>query len=155
VAEGVDVRPLLEIQEAILARGGEVTCGEDGFQGKFHIGPRGYATQAFALLIVSVGGGWDHVSVSMHVLNHRTREVSQRCASWEEMDHIKRICFLPFECVMQLHPPLDQYITGTERRVFTNGARRKAVDPTPVSKYVLHLCRPQAVEIPTPPIWMV
>lgn len=141
------MRPLLEIQEAILAEGGVIAeSAEDGFRAHVRIGLGGTL-----MLICAAGKGWDHVSVSAW----RGADHAGRCPRWDEMDRIKRLCFLPTECAMQLHPPTDQHVTGTERRVFTDGKRRMAVDPTPVSKYVLHLWRPQGAEIPTPPIWMV
>jgi len=77
--------------------------------------------------LVSSGYGWDHVSVSR----------GQRCPYWEEMEYVRRVFFHPDECVMQLHPPLDEYITGEwpgRRSIFT-----------------LHLWRPQESVIPRPP----
>ena len=72
-------------------------------------------------LIATSGGGWDHVSVSR----------ADRCPWWEEMDHIKRIVFLPDEVVMQLH-------VG-------------AADHVNIHPYTLHLWRPLDRELPLPP----
>lgn len=76
-------------------------------------------------VIVSSGAGWDHVSVSLN----------SRCPTWEEMERVKRMFFKDGECVMQLHPPLADYIDRC--------------------KYCLHLWRPQNETIPRPPGWMV
>lgn len=75
--------------------------------------------------------GWDHVSVSR----------SDRIPIWIEMEQIKRIFFYPEECVMQLHPPDKDYVTGR-----WPGSR---------SLFVLHLWKPHDAEIPRPPKWMV
>lgn len=73
-------------------------------------------------VIVSWGGGWDHVSVS------RAREAP----SWESMEAIKRLCFKPDECAMQIHPPLANYVN--------------------LNLNVLHIWRPQNEAIPMPPL---
>lgn len=72
-------------------------------------------------VIASWGGDWDHVSVS--------RE--DRIPRWEEMEAVKRIMFDPNETVMQLHPPIAQYVNDNPN--------------------VLHLWKPHGVEIPLPP----
>jgi hypothetical protein len=76
-------------------------------------------------VISSVGGGWDHVSVSLN----------DRCPTWEEMNFVKDLFFEPHECVMQLHPPKSNYVN--------------------VHPNCLHLWRPQATAIPQPPRVMV
>jgi len=76
-------------------------------------------------MIVSNGGGWDHVSVSH----------PRRCPKWFEMDTIKRLCFRPDEVVMQLHPAESDHINH-----YTT---------------CLHLWRPQGDLIPLPPKEMV
>jgi len=73
----------------------------------------------------SSGGGWDHVSVFNF----------DRTPTFEEMEFIKRRFFEDAECVMQIHPPLNDYVS-----VCTN---------------CLHLWRPQKQDIPRPPQWMV
>lgn len=75
--------------------------------------------------IASVGGGWDHVSVSR----------VKRCPNWPEMAHIKSLCWEPEEAVMQLHVPESEHIN--------------------CHAYCLHLWRPHGIEIPKPPDWMV
>ena len=76
-------------------------------------------------VIASIGGSWDHVSVSM----------KKRMPTWTEMDYIKRLFFKPDEVVMQLHPAEDRHINIMEN--------------------CLHLFRPQNQEIPLPPEVMV
>jgi len=76
-------------------------------------------------VIAATGDGWEHVSVSL----------KDRCPTWKEMDHIKRMFFKDDEAVMQLH------VTSAEH-----------IDVHP---YTLHLWRPTGAEIPLPPHWMV
>ena len=76
-------------------------------------------------IIASWQMGWDHVSVSL----------PDRCPTWEELERVKRAFFRADETAMQLHvPPSDH----------------KNLHP-----YCLHLWRPQWVEVPRPPAWMV
>lgn len=77
------------------------------------------------IVMVSDGGGWDHVSVS-----HK-----KRCPTWDEMCRVKDIFFDPDECVMQLHPPISEYVNN---------------HPT-----CLHMWAPQHTDIPMPPSTMV
>lgn len=67
-------------------------------------------------LIVSCGGGWEHVSVSR----------PDRCPTWEEMDQVKRLCWRDDEVVIQFH---------------VTDARKVNHHPN-----CLHLWRPQSVE---------
>ncbi|MHB1516663.1 MAG: DUF7694 domain-containing protein, partial [Acidiferrobacteraceae bacterium] len=76
-------------------------------------------------VIVSDGMGWDHVSVSL----------PDRCPTWAEMCHIKKLFFGPDEIVMQLHPAERDY---------------RNCHP-----YCLHLWRPQDQTIPLPDPLMV
>ncbi len=72
-------------------------------------------------IIVSWGGGWDHVSVSLAL----------RCPTWAEMCWIKGIFWHDHESVIQYHPAKDEYVNFHE--------------------YCLHLWKPQNCVIPTPP----
>lgn len=72
-------------------------------------------------VVFSWGGGWDHVSIS-----HRSR-----IPSWDEMCMVKEIFFDDEECVVQYHPPRSQYVNNHPN--------------------VLHLWKPQDVEMPMPP----
>lgn len=76
-------------------------------------------------IVFSIGDDWDHVSVM----------VENRCPTWEEMNRVKDIFFYENEKVMQLHPIKKDYIN--------------------LHPYVLHMWRPQKLEIPTPPKYMV
>jgi hypothetical protein len=72
-------------------------------------------------IIASSGLGWDHVSIS-----HRSR-----CPNWPEMEHVKRLFFLPDEVAMQLHVAVADHISHAE--------------------HCLHLWRPHYAAIPLPP----
>lgn len=76
-------------------------------------------------VIASIGGGWDHVSVSH----------AKRVPTWQEMERIKRLFFRANETAMQLHVPPADHINNHPN--------------------VLHLWRPQGAEIPMPPKMMV
>lgn len=68
--------------------------------------------------IVSDGGGWDHVSVSVFG--------GDRCPTWEEMSFVKDLFFKDTEAVMQLHPAKADHINN--------------------HPFTLHLWRPQTQE---------
>lgn len=87
-------------------------------------GPRG-AKQRMLRVIASSGGGWDHVSVSL----------PDRCPTWAEMEHVKRLFFRDDETAMQLHVPPAEHID--------------------CCTYCLHLWRPHDAAIPRPPAIMV
>ena len=72
-------------------------------------------------IIAASGGGWDHVSVSLE----------DRCPTWAEMEHVKRIFFRDNETAMQLHVPPAKHIS--------------------FHPHVLHLWRPHGADIPLPP----
>ncbi len=76
-------------------------------------------------VIVSWGFGWDHVSVSR----------ANKVPCWDDMIHVKRICFEPEEPAYMLAPPESRYVN--------------------VHPHVLHWWRPQTAEIPMPPREMV
>lgn len=76
-------------------------------------------------IIASSGLGWDHVSVSL----------PNRCPNWPEMEHVKRMFFLPDETAMQLHVPPSDHISYHPN--------------------CLHIWRPHNQEIPRPPADMV
>lgn len=76
-------------------------------------------------IIASSGDGWDHVSVSL----------PNRCPTWDEMCRVKRLFFHEDECVIQYHPPEEDYVNENE--------------------FVLHMWKPHDVKIPMPPVYMV
>lgn len=101
-------------------------CGDRrwGFNGAFVI-PFPVLSDEVLRVIVSDGGGWDHVSVSR----------PDRTPTWEEMCFIKDLFFDEHEMVMQFHPPKADYVN--------------------CHPHWLNLWRPQAQIIPRPPAWMV
>lgn len=76
-------------------------------------------------VVASSGGGWDHVSVSPGNPNR------QKCPTWEEMCAIKDMFFEKEEVAIQYHPAESEYVN--------------------MHPYCLHLWRPQARFMPTPP----
>lgn len=83
-------------------------------------------------VIAQAADGWDHVSVSIN---------EERCAYWHEMEFVRRAFFRPEECVIQIHPPLVDYINGD----FPGGR----------SRFTLHLWRSHSSEVERPPLWMI
>lgn len=75
----------------------------------------------------SWGLGWDHVSVSVAGTREKT-------PTWGEMEAVRRFFFEPEETVVQIHPPVDQYISNTGPHLG-----------------VLHLWRKQDLTHPLPP----
>lgn len=51
---------------------------------------------------IPTSNGWDHVSVSL----------PNRTPTWEEMDKVKRLFFLPHEVAFQLHPEESDHISN-------------------------------------------
>ena len=110
---------------------GDETCG--AFSIAFRtsqlagiIGGRVYQQVVVLRVISSTGEGWDHVSVSLR----------DRCPTWDELEHVKRLFFRDDEVAMQLHVPPSQHVN--------------------VHPYCLHLWRPNdGREIPLPPSIMV
>lgn len=72
------------------------------------------------------GYGWEHVSVSVD---------AKRCPTWEEMDAVRNLFWLPTETVWQYHVPHAEHVN--------------------VHPYVLHLWRLVDFTMPRPPKWMV
>ena len=75
--------------------------------------------------IVSDGGGWEHVSVSL----------PNRCPTWEEMCVVKAHFWTDDETVIQYHPARAEYVNN--------------------HPFCLHLWRPTGAAIPTPPSYLV
>lgn len=76
-------------------------------------------------IMASSGGGWDHLSVS----------TKERCPTWEELEHVRKLFAKPDETWMQLHVPEREHVN--------------------CHPYCLHLWRPLHRAIPTPPSIMV
>lgn len=79
------------------------------------------------IVIASDQALWEHVSVSIRA--------TKRLPSWGQMAYVKGLFWSEDETVFQFHPP---------RRLYVN------LHPS-----VLHLWKPQGVEVPLPPTWMV
>jgi len=78
-------------------------------------------------MICSDGIGWEHVSVRAY----KEGTPKSRVPNWREMCHVKDLCWGPEDVVMQLHPRRSEYVNN--------------------HPHVLHLWRPTAGTIPTPP----
>lgn len=77
-------------------------------------------------VIISDGGGWDHVSVTLN---------RKRCPTWEEMCWIKDQFFDENETVVQYHPAKSDYVNN--------------------HRYCLHLWKPTGAKLPTPESLMI
>lgn len=77
--------------------------------------------------IASDGLGWEHVSVSLIDKNGTVK----RTPTWESMNRVKDLFWSEDDCVIQYHPPKEDYINN--------------------HNYCLHLWRPIGVEIVRPP----
>jgi len=91
----------------------------DEQNGSFIIKPNGLT------LIMSNGGGWEHVSLS-----RRSRD-----PSYQDMCFAKANCWSDEDTVMQLHVPAPDHVNFHE--------------------HCLHLWRPISQKIPRPPIFFV
>lgn len=91
-----------------------------------HIEMDGIAFQVGNLrCIASNGGGWDQLSVSL----------ANRTPTWGEMERMRKIVFRDDEHAYQLGVPEKDHIN--------------------CHPHCLHWWRPQGMEIPLPPKWMV
>lgn len=78
-------------------------------------------------LIVSDGGGWEHVSVQVIP----QRGMPQGIPDWDTMCWVKDLVWDKNEWVVQFHPAAEDYVNN--------------------HPYVLHLWRPTTGGFPTPP----
>lgn len=76
---------------------------------------------------------WEHVS--LRVEEKRKGKWHSRIPTWMEMAWAKDFFWAADECVVQYHPPKDDYVNQ--------------------HPHVLHLWKPLGVELPRPPKWMV
>lgn len=81
------------------------------------------------MIIASDGLGWEHVSV------HAERGKELATPYWDEMNQVKDLFWDDEDVVMQLHPKKSQYVN--------------------LHPCTLHLWRPTAAQIPTPPSILV
>ena len=119
-------KPCTLLEKGRITGGPLGTASFHGNNGAFRVrGPLGRTLQ----LIISDGGGWEHVSVTY--ANNKLR----RTPVWDEMHWVKTLVWQDDECVMQLHPPQSRYVN--------------------CHPYCLHLWKPTEGEIPQPPALMV
>ncbi len=112
----LDKYRLRDAERRVAGENGDAGCGCF----KVYINGRSF------FVVVSDGGGWDHVSVSP------CNQKRKSCPTWEEMCAIKDMFFEPEERVVQYHPPKSEYIN--------------------MHPYCLHLWRPNGgSELPYPP----
>ncbi|WP_143278240.1 hypothetical protein [Bradyrhizobium sp. UFLA03-84] len=108
-----------------LARVVDYFGPDNGFNGRFILeGPCGCK-----LHVASRDGeetGWEQVSVST---------VRRRSPNWPEMCFVKDLFWDEEERVMQLHPPMSEYVKN--------------------DRYCLHLWKPKHAAIPAPPPTLV
>lgn len=82
--------------------------------------------ESFVLRVQASNGlSWDHVSISL----------ANRIPNWREMCFIKDMFFDPEDCVVQYHPPKNNYVN--------------------IHNNCLHLWKPQNEKLPIPPIELV
>jgi len=121
------VKPQTKLLAALVDAGLQLLDGgvdEGGFM--LQMGAKGGLR-----LRVSWGGGWDHVSVSAGW----TDNGATRQPTWDELEAVRRMIFEDTETVLQIHPPIGQYVN--------------------IHPHVLHLWRPQDVQVPLPPVEFV
>ena len=95
----------------------------DGNNGQFRIKSRRLRRTIHAQ--ASDGGGYEHVSVSLH----------DRCPSWDEMCFVKNLFWSEDDCVVQFFPPKTNYVNK--------------------HKFCLHLWRKIGSEFELPPTMMI
>lgn len=76
-------------------------------------------------VMISDGMGWDHISVS----------TKDHCPTWDQMNWVKDLFFVPECCVIQFHPPKSKYVNN--------------------HPFVLHMWHKQGVDYELPPREMV
>lgn len=88
--------------EEILSSGviysDKLKTGTDGFSGFLVI------DRVNMSFVASWGGGWDHVSIAPLKRN--------KLPTWEQMCKAKELFFKPNEAVIQIHPPVDEYVNN-------------------------------------------
>lgn len=87
-------------------------------------------TQIRAMAVDGAETGWEHVSVTVAYLTGKRKWVP-RIPKWEEMCVVKSMFWADGECVIQYHPPEENYVNITPN--------------------CLHLWRSVNAEFPMPP----
>lgn len=93
-----------------------------------------FSAKKRAVVIVSDGFGWEHVSIHIQKRNERGR-VQSFTPTWADMAFFKDLFWEPTETVMQLHVPAADHVNNHPN--------------------VLHLWRPIDQDIPLPPQYLV
>jgi hypothetical protein len=83
------------------------------------------------IIIAGDGLGWEHVSI--HAYNVKRKEA--KTPTWEEMCHVKALFWDPEDWVVQYLPAESEYVNN--------------------HPHTLHLWRPTAATLPTPPSILV
>ena len=99
-----------------------IRTGADGGYGEIW-----QAGKAFASVLWSFGGGWEHVSMAPYKRSHTP--------TWDEMCRLKDMFFRDDEVVVQYHPAKSAYVNNMPN--------------------CLHLWRPLLEAMPVPPSIMV
>jgi len=120
----MNAKPSDFVEQHRVTTGAQATTRKQGNNGVFRFCRKGIVINC----IVSDGGGWEHVSVSVSSTSKRRK--FGRLPSWNEMCWVKDLFWDKSECVIQYHPPESDY-----------------VDNAPV----LHLWKPLNAELPMPP----
>ena len=118
-------KPCTRLEKGRIRKGPLASTVRMGNNGAFIV--RGPKTRDLQI-IISNGLGWEHASVSY------ARRIA-RTPTWEEMNWVKDLIWREDECVMQLHPPKEDYVN--------------------MHPYVLHLWKPIGREIPRPSPYLV
>ena len=118
-----------KLHRAVKKLGGVIIdSNDDGFACQLPRSTR--PPMRYALnIIVSWGGGWDHVSIHGQTPNVKFTPF------WEDMCFVKNVFFKLSETAYQFHPARNNHIN--------------------IHKNVLHIWRKQGQEIEMPPIEMV
>ncbi|MGE4340539.1 MAG: hypothetical protein AB7E55_32005 [Pigmentiphaga sp.] len=117
-------RPLPPVEAGRVKEGPMASTKRFGCTGQFIVPNPTPGCPELRIIASSGGCGimWEHVSVSTAI----------RCPTWDEMAWVKDAFWFPDEVVMQLHVAKDNHVN--------------------VHQFCLHLWRPLAAAIPTPPI---
>jgi hypothetical protein len=89
-----------KLNAARVRQGMFATTDADGFNGAFCMMLNGLKVKCIA----SDGGGWQHVSVSIHD--------SSLPPSWSVMCQVKDLFWEEEDCVVQFHPPKSAYVNN-------------------------------------------
>lgn len=98
-----------------------------GMQGAFMI-PCGRETLG---VVSSDGSDWEAERLPLPAWEHVYVSLPSRTPTWGEMCYIKSLFFHPDDCVVEFHPPREQYVN--------------------CHCFCLHMWKPIGIEMPMPP----